>query len=110
MQAICEPHPVASLSIFGSAVTGGFLEHESDIDLLVKMADVPTIEYSNAYFSLLKEFEELFKGPVDLVTEPSLTNPYSRPMSRRQRSLSMAHDKRLAYLDDLIASIALISS
>jgi predicted nucleotidyltransferase len=76
MQAICKRHPVASLSIFGSAVTGGFREHESDIDLLVKMADVPTVEYGNAYFSLLKEFEELFKGPVDLVTEPSLTNPY----------------------------------
>jgi len=75
-QAICERHPVASLSIFGSVVTGGFREHESDIDLLVKIADVPTIEYGNAYFSLLKEFEELFKGPVDLVTEPSLTNPY----------------------------------
>lgn len=76
MQAICERHPVASLSIFGSAVTVGFREHESDIDLLVKIADVPTIEYGNAYFSLLKEFEELFNGPVDLVTEPSLTNPY----------------------------------
>jgi uncharacterized protein len=40
------------------------------------MSDVPTIEYGNAYFALLKEFEELFGMSVDLVTEPSLTNPY----------------------------------
>ena len=76
IQAICERYPVVRLSIFGSAVTGEYREHESDIDLLVKMADVPTVEYGNAYFSLLKEFEDLFEGPVDLVTEPSLTNPY----------------------------------
>ena len=34
MQAICERYPVSRLSIFGSAVTGGYREHESDIDLL----------------------------------------------------------------------------
>jgi len=43
---------------------------------LVKMDDVPTLVYGNAYFGLLREFEELFKRPIDLVTEPSLTNPY----------------------------------
>jgi predicted nucleotidyltransferase len=64
------------LAAFGSAVTGGFERGRSDTDLLIKMSDVPTLEYGNAYFALLKEFEELFGMSVDLVTEPSLTNPY----------------------------------
>jgi predicted nucleotidyltransferase len=76
IQAICARYPVATLSAFGSAVTGGFEQNRSDIDLLVKMADVPTLEYGRAYFSLLREFEDLFDRPIDLVTEPSLTNPY----------------------------------
>ena len=76
IQAICARYPVARLSAFGSAVTGGFEQNRSDIDLLVKMADVPTLEYGNAYFGLLREFEDLFDRPIDLVTEPSLTNPY----------------------------------
>lgn len=76
IQAICARYPVARLSAFGSAVTGGFEAGKSDIDLLVKMDDVPTLVYGNAYFGLLREFEELFKRPIDLVTEPSLTNPY----------------------------------
>ena len=78
IQAICARYPVARLAAFGSAVTGGFDRDRSDIDLLIKMADVPTIEYGNAYFALLREFEALFRLPVDLVTEPSLTNPYIR--------------------------------
>lgn len=78
VQAICARYPVARLAAFGSAVTGGFQRGKSDIDLLIKMADVPTLEYGNAYFAILKEFEDLLGMPVDLVTEPSMTNPYIR--------------------------------
>ena len=78
VQAICSRYPVARLAAFGSAVTGGFQRGKSDIDLLIKMADVPTLEYGNAYFAILREFEDLFGMPVDLVTEPSMTNPYIR--------------------------------
>lgn len=78
VQAICARYPVARLAVFGSAVSGDFQKGKSDIDLLIKMADVPTLEYGNAYFALLKEFEDLFGAPVDLVTEPSMTNPYIR--------------------------------
>lgn len=76
IQAICARYPVARLSAFGSAVTGGFEAGKSDIDLLVKMREVSPGEYTDAYFAVLAELEKLLNAQIDLVTEPSLTNPY----------------------------------
>jgi len=33
-------------------------------------------DYADTYFNLADKFEELFRRPVDLVTENSLSNPY----------------------------------
>jgi len=33
-------------------------------------------DYADTYFELAEEFEKVFKRPVDLVTEKSLSNPY----------------------------------
>lgn len=33
-------------------------------------------DYADTYFSLVDKFEKLFRRPVDLVTDKSLSNPY----------------------------------
>lgn len=61
---------------FGSAVSDRFSE-VSDIDLLVSFADDLSVEeYTQNYFSLHYKLGELFSRPIDIVTEPTLTNPY----------------------------------
>lgn len=61
---------------FGSVCTDKFNE-QSDIDLLIAFNDgLDPIEYGNNYFFLADALENLFKRHVDLVTEPTLKNPY----------------------------------
>ncbi len=61
---------------FGSVCTARFNE-QSDIDLLIAFHDnMEPIEYGDNYFSLANALEKLFHRHVDLVTEPTLRNPY----------------------------------
>jgi predicted nucleotidyltransferase len=61
---------------FGSVCTDKFND-ESDIDLLIAFNDgLDPLEYGDNYFLLADELEKLFKRHVDLVTEPTLRNPY----------------------------------
>ena len=61
---------------FGSVCTDKFNE-ESDIDLLISFQDgLNPIEYGDNYFSLVTALEKLFLRHVDLITEPTLRNPY----------------------------------
>lgn len=72
---LCFEHKVATLHVFGSAVTDDFSE-SSDIDIVIRFQDLSLEEYSDNYFSLHEKLEELFGRKVDLLTERSLTNPY----------------------------------
>lgn len=61
---------------FGSVCTERF-NTDSDIDLLIAFNDgLDPIVYADCYFLLADALENLFKRPVDLVTERSLSNPY----------------------------------
>ena len=61
---------------FGSVCTDRFNE-KSDIDLLIAFQDgLNPIEYGDNYFSLVDALEKLFHRHVDLITEPTLRNPY----------------------------------
>ena len=72
---LCFEHKVATLHVFGSAVTDEFTEL-SDIDIMIKFQDLSLEDYTDYYFSLLEKLEELFGRKVDLLTERSLSNPY----------------------------------
>ena len=76
ISVLCERYHVKRLDLFGSAVRDDFDPSSSDVDLLVEFEDMPPAAYAQAYFGLLQELEQLFSRPVDLVTAPSLTNPY----------------------------------
>ncbi|MBM3376311.1 MAG: nucleotidyltransferase domain-containing protein [Betaproteobacteria bacterium] len=78
IREICRRYPVAKLSAFGSAVTGGFERDKSDIDFLLTLSAESPAQYTDAYFAILDELERLSKVPVDLVTDQSLTNSIIR--------------------------------
>lgn len=74
--ALCRRYPIERLAVFGSAVRGDFVAGESDIDFLVRIKPCEPAQYTDIYFSLYSDLERLFSSPIDLVTEPSITNPY----------------------------------
>lgn len=65
-----------SAYLFGSAATDIFRD-DSDIDFLFSFpADMDYESYSDNYFNLLHELQDLLKKEVDLVAEKTLKNPY----------------------------------
>ena len=76
IQAVCSRYPVQRLAVFGSAVRGDFVAGKSDIDLLVRIKPCVPTQYADVYFSLYSDLVRLLSSPIDLITEPSITNPY----------------------------------
>jgi predicted nucleotidyltransferase len=72
---LCKKYKVKYLYAFGSVCTDRFNE-SSDIDLLIKLDIQDYVEYSDNYFLLAEEFENIFHRKVDLITDKSLSNPY----------------------------------
>lgn len=75
IRALCVTHNVKSLFAFGSVCTDRFND-QSDIDLLISFHSMDYGDYADSYFDLADKFENLFRRPVDLVTDKSLSNPY----------------------------------
>lgn len=73
---LCKKYHVAALDVFGSAATGDFDEHTSDIDFLVEFDSTVQANRFDTFFSLLEELKELFGRPIDLVEPGGLRNPY----------------------------------
>ena len=78
VRALCLRHHVRRLDPFGSALTDRFDHARSDLDMLVTFHDLSPGRYADAYFTLKQGLEALFERDVDLVTAPSLENPYFR--------------------------------
>jgi predicted nucleotidyltransferase len=75
IKTLCRIYNVKSLFAFGSVCSDKFND-QSDIDLLIAFNSMDYADYADSYFSLAEKFEELFKRPVDLITDKSLSNPY----------------------------------
>ncbi len=75
IKSLCIANNVRSLFAFGSVCTDRFTD-KSDIDLLISFKPMDSGDYADTYFILAEKFEELFRRPVDLVTDKSLSNPY----------------------------------
>ncbi len=75
IKVLCQNYNVKALFAFGSVCTDKFNDH-SDIDLLIAFNPMDFGDYADAYFNIAEEFEKLFKRPVDLITDKSLSNPY----------------------------------
>jgi hypothetical protein len=74
---LCRHFNVERLDVFGSATSPSkFSPDSSDLDFLVTFASMPPVDYANAHLGMLLKLEDIFKRPVDLVTEKSIRNPY----------------------------------
>ena len=76
LEGICGRYNVLRLDLFGSAATGSYRPHESDLDFLVEFRTVPAGAYADTYFGLLEALERLFGRPIDLVVRSAIRNPY----------------------------------
>lgn len=75
IKILCLAYNVKTLFAFGSVCTDKFNDN-SDIDLLITFNPMDYGDYADSYFELADKFENLFRRPVDLVTDKSLANPY----------------------------------
>ena len=85
--ALCRRHKVRRLDLFGSAANDSFDPARSDLDFLVEFEPFEAGGYFDAYFNLREGLEALFGRKVDLVTLPSLKNPYFREQVMAERRL-----------------------
>ncbi|NOX46081.1 MAG: nucleotidyltransferase [Chlorobi bacterium] len=75
IKKLCDKHKVGNMYVFGSVVTKDF-NKESDIDFLVRFADVDLYDYFDNLLGLKNNLEKLFGRKVDILEEQALKNPY----------------------------------
>lgn len=91
IEALCERYGVERLALFGSAVREDFDPERSDLDFAVSFSSMSPEEHASSYFGLLRDLEELFGRPVDLVEVGAVRNPYlRREMEAGQDTLYVA--------------------
>ena len=84
IQALCRHYGIRKLDLFGSAATGSFDPETSDIDFVVDLGEY-TPGTADRYLDLITDLENLLGYPVQMVTEPSIKNPYFRQSIDEQR-------------------------
>lgn len=72
---LCESNKVKSLFAFGS-VTNEKFNAESDIDLVVDIEDNDPISYSEKYFNLKFQLEDILRREIDLLEKKSIRNNF----------------------------------
>jgi predicted nucleotidyltransferase len=75
VKQLCDSNKVRSLFAFGSVTTDRF-NADSDIDFVVDIADKDPLSYSDKYFDLKLQLEQLFKRKIDLLEQKTIRNPY----------------------------------
>ncbi|MDB5153390.1 MAG: hypothetical protein JWR54_2141 [Mucilaginibacter sp.] len=72
---LCNTYHVRSLFAFGSVVSDK-LKSESDIDLIVDIDSEDPLDYSDNYFALKFQLENILKRPIDLLEDKAVKNPF----------------------------------
>lgn len=72
---LCELNKVTSLFAFGSVTTNKF-KSDSDIDLIVEIDDNDPISYSDKYFNLKFQLEDILKRQIDLLEQKAIKNRF----------------------------------
>ena len=86
LEQLCVRYNVERLDLFGSAAAGAHREGASDLDFLVEFRPLSAGAYADAYFGLLEALETLFEGPVDLVVDSAIQNPFFRQRVEETRT------------------------
>lgn len=71
---LCNLHKVKSLFAFGSVVTNQF-NISSDIDMVVDIESNDPFDYSENYFAVKFQLEDIFHRQIDLLEERAIKNP-----------------------------------
>jgi len=75
IRGLCAKYHVKTLFAFGS-VTRDELKTNSDIDLVVDIDSNDPLSYSDDYFGLKFQLEQLFKRQIDLLELRAIKNQY----------------------------------
>lgn len=82
--ALCRKYNIQRLDIFGSAATGAFDPETSDLDFVVDLGEYES-GVAGRYLDFIDAMETLFGRSVDMVTTPSIKNPYFKEAVDEQR-------------------------
>ena len=75
IKTLCYSNKVKTLFAFGSITTENF-KPDSDIDLVVDIPEMDPFSYSDSYFNLKTQLENLFHRRIDLLEQRAIKNPY----------------------------------
>lgn len=82
---LCRQYRIRKLDVFGSAATGAFDPETSDIDFIVDLGEYEC-GVARRYFNFIWALEDLLGHPIEMLTEPSIKNPYFREAVEEQRT------------------------
>ena len=71
----CAANKVKTLFAFGS-ITNDKFRPDSDIDLIVDLAELDPLLYTDNYFNLKDQLEKIFNRNIDLLEQKALRNPF----------------------------------
>lgn len=75
IKKLCEKYKVKTLSVFGSVIREDF-QDTSDIDFIVDFNENDPIKYTDLYFQLKENLENLLKRQIDLIEERGINNTF----------------------------------
>ena len=84
IKRLCELNKVRALFAFGSVTTEKF-RVDSDIDLVVDIDENDPISYSDKYFNLKFQLEEILKRQIDLLEQKAIRNRYLKSEIERTK-------------------------
>ncbi len=96
IKRLCELNKVSALFAFGSVLTDKF-SSGSDIDLVVEIDDNDPISYSEKYFNLKFQLEEMLKRQIDLLEQKAIRNRFLK--NEIDRTKVQIYERRSTNLD-----------
>ncbi|HET6244203.1 MAG: nucleotidyltransferase domain-containing protein [Bacteroidetes bacterium] len=75
IKKLCYLNKVKTLFAFGS-ITSDKYRPDSDIDLVVDIEENDPISYSDSYFNLKFQLENLLHRQIDLLEQKAIRNPF----------------------------------
>lgn len=90
IKVLCESNKVKTLFAFGSVTTENF-RADSDIDLIVDIDDKDPFSYTDKYFDLKFQLENLLKRKIDLLEQKAIRNKFLKQEIDRTKVLVYGH-------------------
>ena len=77
IKKLCKQYKVKSFSAFGSVTRDDFKD-DSDLDFVVDFEENDPFKYTDLYFQLKENLENLFQRQIDLIEERGIKNQFFR--------------------------------